>query len=222
VPARSSSVFFLLAACVCAGCSGYTPIVRDTVPEQRPEVDISLTRSALIRTADCDISVMQISREEWDNIASNRMYLLEVRNDAPRMLPYEMYQVVITNSSERNLSGIEFSARYGEYTVAGEPAASVIKKCSSPVYKNISFEKLLKPRRIVSNEYLSEKDTYDGDSLEYPFPFVLPLDTVRYYALLPQIPADVRNFTVIVTYTVDNTKKNVDFKFKRLEHREKE
>ena len=219
---KNSVIFLFTALCFCLGCSAYIPINRDTVPEKRPEVDTASDRTALIRTADCDISIVQMTQKEWGKLASNRAFTKERIFDAPRILPYEMFRIVVTNSSDRNLYAVEFVSRYGSINKPAEKAADIVRRCSSPVYKNILFEKLFLPRRIISEGFVPENNDIDDDSLEYPFPFIMPLDSISFIAVFPQIPPDIRNYTITVSYTADKVKKNVDFRFMRLEHREKE
>ncbi|MGL4368930.1 MAG: hypothetical protein ACRCUT_04560 [Spirochaetota bacterium] len=216
------SIILLLAAVPFFFCSPRTVIVRDTVPEQRPEAEILESRTALIRATDCDITVRQISSSDWDKVCSIPFFFSDTSLTTPRILPYELFFITFASTSDESVLNLRFSCKAEGIEFPAVSAAEISKRCTSKVYSSILPDQLLSLRRITTAENEFGRIDYISDTIGYPLPFILPGDTVCSLAAFPVFSPEMRKFTISVSYSIHGAKKNVDFRFIRTEHRDEE
>ena len=210
-----------MAALCCWGCSPRREIVRDIVPEKAPELELFQDRIALIRSADCDASAMQISAENWETICRDPLFSGKMINTDPRMLPCDLFYMTLASTSDLPITDISFSCISGTNELKALSAEELVKK-ASPVHSQLFIGNLLLFRRIVVRDYSFDRINYADDTIGYSFPFVVPGDTVCTFAAFPYLPPDIRKFTIRISYSHGGTKKKVDFRFVRTEHRAEE
>lgn len=221
---RKRSFFNLLPliAVLAVNCSAAKPIHRETLPDQRPEVDILGQQTALIRTAESDISLCLLSDEQWEKLQGFSSFKNNMFGEPSKKIPFELFFVTVTNTSEQQLSALSASCTTGETTVSVLSQEQISAKTASPSFKHAALGKIFAYRRLTTLEYEFGKINFDKDTLSYPFSFILPLDRICYLIAFQPIPADIRHFTVSILYSTPSAKKKVDFKFTKTEHRDEE
>ena len=212
---------FLLAAAF-AQCSAKAPIIRDTIPAQRPEIDILEERTALVRTAECDIAMTPLSSDQWMSFQEKDSFRLKAYYNPLPLPPCEAYFIILANTLEQPLTGITISRTAGSSTEQAFTAETLAEKYPGAQKSDEAYARLLSVHRLLSFEYELKKIDLDDDTILYPFQFILPLDRICFITALPSVPKDIRNYTVSVSYSAGSVKKNVDFRFTRIEHRDEE
>lgn len=219
---KRSLIPVLLFAAAFSQCSAKAPIIRDTVPAQRPEIDILEERTALIRTAECDIAMTRLSDDQWTAFQEKDAFRTKSYYGPLPLPPCEAYFIIIANTTEQPLTGISVSRTAGSSTEQAFTAETLAEKYPAGPDSGEAYGRLLSVHRLLSFEYELKKIDPDEDTLLYPFPFVLPLDRICFITALPPVPGDIRNYTVSVSYSTGAVKKTVDFRFTRIEHRVEE
>ena len=212
----------LLLAATLVQCSAKAPIIRDTVPVQRPEIDVLEKRTALIRTAECDIAVTPLSADQWMSFQEKDAFRLKTYYSPIPLPPCEAYFIILANTMEQPLADVTISRTAGQSTEQAFTAETLAEKYPGVQKSDEAYARLLSVHRLLSFEYELKKVDLDDDTLLYPFPFILPLDRVCFITVLPAVPKDIRNYTVSVSYSAGSVKKTVDFRFTRIEHRDEE
>ena len=202
------------------GCSARVPITRDTIPVNRPEIEILSGHTALIRTAESDISVLRLSDKQWVSFQETSGVSSQRSGGILPYPPGDLFFIIISNTSEHNLTGLTVSCSPGNLSMI--KARDLGEKYQTGSDVSEVCERLFAVRRLMSFEYDYEKIDLGKDSLLQQFPFILPLDKICFLAAFPPVPADVRSYTVSISYSCASVKKTVDFRFTRLEHREEE
>ena len=219
---RIAKVLFICLLLSTGGCSPYTLIQRDIFPDNRPEAEILNQRTALIRTAESDISIVSVSKDQWKDILSSRALSGSFDIEPQDIMPADLFFIILTNTTEALLTDISLSCSYSDINIQMLNSESFYKLLNLSVQKNSNNSDILSVRRLTSQEYELDKIDFSKSTLIYPFSFVLPLDRICFLAAFPPIPKDQRHFIISLTYSTPAAKKKVDFKFTRFEHREEE
>jgi hypothetical protein len=207
---------------ILSGCSAKLPIIRDTVPEPRPEVEIISKHTAVIRTAECDISIIPLTEKEWFSFQEKDSYRLKAFGEPVPPPPCELFFIIVANTGENPLTGLTAFRSAGNTSEPSLATEDINKKMSSFRLSAEVYDRIFAVRRLLSFEYELEKIPLDEDTILYPFPCILPLDRICFIAAFPPVPKDIRTYTVSISYSLKAAKKNVDFRFTRIEHREEE
>ena len=219
---RRNEALILSFLFIFAGCSPFTSIQRDILPDQRPEAEILNSRTALIRTADADISLVSLTRDQWKYALSSRALTGTYGIEPQEELPFDIFFFTLTNSTELLLSNVTVSCSYADKLLLPVKAETFFKTISLPSREKNKISDILSVRRLTTFDFEFDKINFEKDTLLYPFSFILPLDRICFLTAFPPIPKDMRHFTVTISYSTPTAKKKVDFRFTRFEHREEE
>jgi hypothetical protein len=128
---------------------------------------------------------------------------------------------VVYNADSEPVTVKKITVRCGDKEMAALSIASVREKCKSPSYAPYDFEKLLKNRRLLREEFCLKQIDFDRDSVEYGFHFINPGERVSRIIAFDWIPVECRNFVLSVEVVSSKFKKVIDFDFHRFEYRKK-
>jgi hypothetical protein len=207
-------LFLFLASCM----SSQIPIIRETVPVNRPEVDLQRDQTAIIRTPHCDISLRYLNTDDWSVFGRFNTFSSRRGRGAVKP-PYEIFFFTIHSSTDKILRNIRFSVRAGTFSAPALARADLLAQCASSRYRAMNIEELFVMRRLIIPEYRMDEIDFDNDTIGYPFDFITMLDSVSLCVAVPTPPVEARRYFVSVEYTAGSEKKVVDFEIERREHR---
>ncbi len=220
------AVFFVgAAAAVALSSASCTPrfgIERGTAPVERIDVDIKKGGCALIHGRYFDVSAEAIDEERWAALVRSGSFSRQRDSKAePRTPRIPFFNIVVYNADSEPVTIKRITLRRGGGEMTALSPSSVREKCKSLSYAQYDFDRILKNRRLLRDEFCLKQIDFDRDSVEYGFDFINPGERVSRIIAFDWIPVEYRNFVLSVEILSSKGKKVIDFDFHRFEYRKK-
>jgi hypothetical protein len=199
--------------------SPHVQIHRETVPSDRPEIDISDSRTGIIRSVDLDISVRYISSDDYREIRKYDQFNLR-ESSAGNNPPFDIFFLTIRNTTTQTVSDISFEIKGNGTSYPALSLQEIHKQLSTKYFTIEKTQGLFAMRRLIKNEIELDKIDFDTDTVMYPFGFILPFETGSIFVAFTMPPVELRRYKLSTNYTVAGMKKNVDFEMARIEYRQ--
>jgi len=201
-------------------CSPRYGIERYTKPTERPDVEVMNEGTALIRSIYCDIYVQQITPKNWEKLLKSTAFINPKSNNLKYRVPKLLFfQAIIKNTWKEPIKIDKIELKYDGITVQSLDAGELSSMHKSPMYVIFKFNKILSPRRIISEHYTVDKIDYEKDIISSRIKFIPPLDSELRIIAFGWIPIEYRKYKLIFTIYYPGNKKIIDFDFNRLEYR---
>jgi hypothetical protein len=211
----SAILVFSLLSCV----SPHVQIHRETVPADRPEIDINDKKTGVIRSVDVDISVRYISPEDYRELRNYDQFNLRETHSG-NVPPFDIYFITVRNTSAQAVSDVSFQIKGNGTSYPALTLQEIHRKLSTKTYTIGKAQSMFTMRRIVKNETELDRIDFDKDTIIYPFGFILPFESGSVFAAFAMPPVELRRFRLSTNYTIAGMKKNVDFEMVRIEYRQ--
>ena len=212
-------IIILLMACP-AACLRRQAIERSVGAVERPEVEITRSGAALIRSSACDVIMESLDPALWRVLLRSAAYTRSPNlKIGQRLPPLTFVHVIIRNTSPAPLTVSSARIRAGETDLPRLSAGDLGRILASPSYSIFDFNSLLSFRRLLEERDSAALINYDADTVGSLFPFVPPGDTAVTVLAFGRVPADAGSWRVSITVEAGRNKKDLNFDFRPLERR---
>lgn len=212
--------YIIIMALAGFACLRHQAIEHSVRAVERPEVEITGSGSALIRSSSCDVIMEPMDRLLWSVLLRSDAYTRHPDREMSRRLPpLTFVHVIIRNTSASPLTVSSALVRFGNRTLPSLTALDLGRILASPAYSFLDFNSLLSFRRLMEARDSAALINYDTDTVGSLFPFIPPEDTALTLLAFDRIPSDIQSWRVSLTVKAGRNIKNIDFDFLRHEER---
>jgi hypothetical protein len=214
------SILWLCCAISFPGCAPSPGIGRRDSPERNAILDVYSDGRAMIRSVYCEISARQIREAEWNSLLENRMFINAAhRGTAYRVPRLNFFVITVKNTGELPLVMDEIALSFGSEKQALLSPDAIRKGFTSPMYALFNFDEIMRPRRLLPEEYDFKKLDFAEDTVNYRLDFIAPDDTVIRIVAFYFPPVSVRKYQMDFSLKYQGALKRISFTMTRNEFR---
>lgn len=194
------------------GCSHAPVVLQEIKPAQSYSI-LHKGTTASKRTGGLTLSVEYVDRDNFFILNSDTGVLKESFSSTILDTEVFLFQITVQNRSTENVRVKDVSMSYdlemGKATIEQRSSDSLNSSRFSGLNRSAFFEKRIIHGTETSIYYLD----YNADTTLYNFDFILPGDTLLFYAAFDKPSIEVRNFSIEITLSENDEKKVVDLPF---------
>lgn len=207
-----AALIAMLAAISVIGCfrSSDSVFLR---ADERADVEIVKGRAGLIRTVYCDIYIEYVDADGWNYIRKNSTF----RGDGIGYPVKPCFFIIVVNTWNRPVVVEKVESLYNGKLNAAEDFSFIRDPDYAASRYSVNLDRMMKPRRLLSDGDIFEEIDFDEDSLEYRLDFIAPGDRVSFFRFFRRVPGG-KSSKISMTIKYFDMKKVIDFDIGRFDY----
>ena len=202
------------------GCGSRFGIERIDTAVSSLSVDRQSDGRAVVRSLYSDITVRQIRNTEWNDLLHNDTFFnRKNRKESFRVPGLNFFLVTVKNTGGLPLVIESVSIVHTGKMHSSLQPAEIRRMFKSPVYDFFNFEKILAPRRLLSEDYSLKKLDFQSDAIDYKLDFIPPDDTLIQILAFEYPPVAVRRYSIEFNLSLNGAARKISFEIDRREFR---